>query len=230
MLSVAALLLAAAPLRAQDGGVHRFYAGPFSIDLPAEIPELSLMHSGETAGTRVDVFGGGHVDDAVVVVSRSRISLPRDTVELRRLLRRGIRDEARITRYLRMLSDTSQAVRNQILQEMNDTTLAARRLSLRQGRTMWMSMNPPTWVQFSGEAREIVTADRVTLRSPVTLRIPELPPLYGTADMSIQRRGEPVVWIVAYATQRRTAAFDEASARMLSSFRVPGDTGAAAPE
>jgi hypothetical protein len=225
ILLAAAMLLAAAPLQGQN--VHRVDAGPFSLELPAIIPGVELVYSGETAGTRLDGFAGGHVEDAVVAVFRLRFSLPRDTTQMRIALRRVITDEALITRYVHVLGDTSQAVRDQILHQLSDTTLAARRLFLQQGRTTWTNANPPTWVRFSGEAREIVTADRVTLRSPVTLRIDDLPPLYGIADMSVQRRGEPVVWIVAYASRQRTTAVDEAAARMLASFRTPGDTGAA---
>lgn len=223
LLAVAALLLVASPLQAQNDRAHRFDAGPFSIELPADIPGIELVYSGETAGTRLDGFAGGHVDDAVVAVFRARFSLPRDTTELRRTLRRVVADDALVTRYVRALSDTAQAVRDEILQAMSDTTLDARRVFLQRFRTTWMSANPPSWVQFSGDTREIVTADRVTLRSPVTLRIEDLPPVYGTADMSVQRRGEPVVWIVAYASQRRGTAFEQAAARMLASFRLPGD-------
>lgn len=223
ILLAAAMLLAAAPLQAQD--VHRADAGPFSLELPAVVPGVELISSGETAGTRLDGFAGGNVDDGVVAVFRARFSLPRDTAQMRIALRRVVSDEALVTRYVRVLGDTSQAVRDEVLQVMSDTTLGARRLFLQRFRTTWTSANPPSWVRFSGEAREIVTADRVTLRSPVTLRIDDLPPLYGMAGMSVQRRGEPVVWIVAYASQQRTAAVNETAARVLASFRTPGDAG-----
>lgn len=221
--ALAALLLAAAPLHAQDAGTHRFDGGTFSIELPAGIPELQLVHEGGTGGQQIQFFGGGNVDESVVVVVRARATgVPPDSVGMRPVLMRVLNDSALVTRYLRMLSDTSRAARAEVLRTLADTSLAGRRVALQQFRGTWLSANPPSWVGIGGDARETVTDERITLRSPVTLRMEEMPQLHGTADMLVQRRGELIVWIVLHAAQRRTPAFDAATERLLDSFRVTG--------
>ena len=82
--ALAALLLAAAPLHAQ--GAHRFDGGTFSVELPAGIPGLQLLHEGGTGGQQIQFFGGGHVDESVVMVVRARATgVPPDSVGMTRL-------------------------------------------------------------------------------------------------------------------------------------------------
>lgn len=221
-LALAALLLSAGPLAAQTAPTHRFDGGTFSIDLPAYIPGLELLHQDVIAGQRLQWYGGGHVDGSVVMVMRGQpAAFSTDTAGMRANLMQVMHDTALITRYLHALSDTAHPEHEEIVRVMRDTTLTGRRWFLRQFRGTGVALNPSGWITLSGDPREIVTDERITLRSAVTLRLGEdLPPLYGTVDVLIQRRGESIVWMVAHAAKQRTPAFDAATERILASFRV----------
>lgn len=217
-LTLAALLLAAAPLHAQNAGMHRFDGGTFSIELPADVPALRLMRD---AG-RFQIFGGRRVDGSVVLVLRGRATgQVVDTALARRTLTRISNDSALVNRRLQNLDDLSQADPDVVAELLADTTLENRRFTLQQLHAMLREFNQAE-LGLSGEPREIVTDERVALRSPVTLRLAGAPPLHGTADVLIPRRGTMMVWIVAYAAPRRTPAFDAAAQRTLDSFRVTG--------
>ena len=217
--AIAALLLAAAPLHSQDARPHRFEGGTFSIELPAGLPALQLLREGGTT-TRVQFFAGRHLDGSVVVVMRSHSTGPAaDTVGRRRRATQVLGDTALVNRYVEF-GDTSQAYRDSVRSALADTTLETRKFVLQQARTTLLAANQSAWIELTGAPREIVSDDRVTLRSPATLRLEGLPPLQGTVDMMIQRRGGMVLWIVARAAPRRTPAFDAATERILDSFRI----------
>jgi hypothetical protein len=218
-LTLAALLLAAAPLHAQNAGTHRFDGGTFSVELPAGIPALQLLRD----GGRTQIFGGRHADGSVVLVLRGRATgQVTDTASARRTLMRMSNDSAAVERRLQDLGDLSRRDPDAVLDALADTTLEARRFFLQQVHAAFVQFNQAE-IGLSGDAREIVTDERVALRSPVTLRLAGSPPLQGTADVLIPRRGAmTMVWIVAYAAPRRTPAFDAAAQRTLDSFRVTG--------
>jgi hypothetical protein len=222
--ALAALLLAAAPLHAQNAGMHRVRAGSFSLEVPAYIPGLERVHEEELAGHRFEMFGGGHVDESVVLVQQGRAAeFSTDTAGMRAGLGRFYRDTALITRYVQALADTAHPEHGEIVRVLRDTTLVNRRWFLHQYRGMWATGSPSRWISISGEPREIVTDERIALRSPIRLQMGEgVPDLYGTVDVVIQRRGEVMVWIVAHAAQQRSAAFDEVTERVLDSFRITG--------
>ncbi len=217
--ALAALLLAAAPLHAQNARTHRFDGGTFSIALPAGIPALRLV--GEQSGmVHTQFFFGRHADGSAVLVMRLRSTgLGGDTTEMRRTAERLTNDSTLIDQYVQS-GDTSRAYRDQVRRALADTALDGRQYLLRQVRATISAANQPARLEFTGEPREIVTDERVTLRSRVTVRLRGLPPLHGTADMLVQRRGEMIVWIVAHVAPRRSPAFDAAAERVLASLRV----------
>jgi hypothetical protein len=216
-LALAALLLAA-PLHAQNAGMHRFDGGTFSVELPVGLPALQLLR--ESAKTQI--FGGRNVDGSVVLVLRGReTGAVTDSALARRTLMRMSHDSATVERRLQDLGDLSRRDPDEVLDALADTTLEARRFFLQQVHAAFVELNQAE-IGLSGDAREIVTDERVALRSPVTLRLAGSPPLQGTADVLIPRRGTMMVWIVAYAAPRRTPAFDAAAQHTLDSFRVTG--------
>ena len=219
--ALAALLLAAAPLHAQDARPRRFDGGTFSIELPAGLPALQLMRAGGTATTESQIFGGRHVDGSAVVVMRSRLTGQgaADTAARRRDAMRVLNDSALIAQYV-AFGDTSRAYRDKVRSALVDTALDGRQYALRQVHATFSAVNQAAFLEVSGDPREIVTDERVTLRSPVTLRLQGMPPLHGTADLMVPRRGEMVLWIVVRAAPRRGPAFDAATERMLDSFRI----------
>jgi hypothetical protein len=221
---IAALLLAAAPLHAQAAGMHRVSAGSFSIEVPAYIPGLERVHEQTIGGQRVESFGGGHVDESVVMVQQARMAaFSTDTAGMRAGMARFNLDTAVITRYVQALADTAHPEHDEIVRVLSDTTLANRRWFLHEYRRMWATPHASRWILITGEPREIVTDDRIALRSPIRMQLGEgVPDLYGTVDVVIKRRGDTMVWLVAHAAQRRTPAFDAATERILDSFRVTG--------
>jgi hypothetical protein len=218
--ALAALLLAAAPLHAQGARTHRFDGGTFSIELPAGIPALRLTRDVGTT-IRYQLFGGRHADGSTVLVVRAQprptwSEVEADTAERRRRAMRLTNDSALIARYM----EYGTADHDEVRSALADTTLHSRRYVLREFRATLRALNQPTRIELGGDPEEIVSDERVTLRSPVTLRLEGLPPLHGTADVMISRRGAMVLWIVTRAAPRRTPAFDAATERMLNSFRI----------
>jgi hypothetical protein len=218
--ALAALLLAAAPLHAQGARTHRFDGGTFSIELPAGLPALQLMRDTGTT-IRFQLFGGRHADGSMVLVVRAQptptwAGVEADTAERRRSAMRLTNDSALIARYV----ESGTADPNEVRSALADTTLYSRRYLLREFRATLRALTQPAWIELGGDAQEIVGDERVTLRSPVTLRLKGLPPLHGTADVLISRRGAMVLWMVARAAPRRTPAFEAATERMLGSFRI----------
>ncbi|HVG45868.1 MAG TPA: hypothetical protein VM890_14100, partial [Longimicrobium sp.] len=132
---------------------------------------------------------------------------------------RVLNDSALVARYV-AFGDTSRAYRDKVRSALADTALDGRQYALRQVHATFSAVNQAALLQVSGDPREIVTDERVTLRSPVTLRLQGMPPLHGTADLMVPRRGEMVLWIVVRAAPRRGPAFDAATERMLDSFRI----------
>jgi hypothetical protein len=128
-------------------------------------------------------------------------------------------DSARRRAALQSGRDTSRAAQRE-MGALNDTSLAARRTMLRGTRATFVQGS--RFVVLGGETREIVTDNRITLRSPATLRIDADLSLVGTADVSFPRRGPTEFWIVVYAVEKRTPESDAAAARMLDSFYVTG--------
>jgi hypothetical protein len=222
--ALAVLLLAAVPLHAQPAGMHRVGAGSFSMEVPSYIPGLERVHEQTIAGHHFESFGGGSVDESVVMVQQGRwASFSTDTAGMRAGMSRFFRDTALIDRYLHALSDTAHPEHGEIVRVLRDTTLVTRRWILHQYRELWATPNASRWITISGEPREIVTDERIALRSLIRLQLGDgMPDLYGTVDVVIQRRGETMVWIVAHAAQQRTPAFDAATDRILDSFRVTG--------
>jgi|GEM_PF-2465949 len=93
-------------------------------------------------------------------------------------------------------------------------TLANLRAVARQARAEMMQSQGDT--RITGEAREILLPDRVTLRMPAANgRNGQA----GTIDISVPRNGPLQVWTVSYQAKDRGPAADSAAARVLDSFR-----------
>jgi hypothetical protein len=141
-----------------------------------------------------------------------------------RLLRMVQRGDT-IAMFVAEQGDNTVMVMHRSLPEASgDTTLAARRGVLQLLYEGMLRM--PDRVSVNGEPREIVTADRVTLRMPTVMRGGRVPE-YGTTDLSVPRRGEAEMWMVTYASGTPAAGRDDTAVRVLDSFRLTGGSIAA---
>lgn len=104
--------------------------------------------------------------------------------------------------------------------EIGDTTLATRRAMLHLARVGMLRAASGTMVT-AGEPREFERDDRVGIRIPVTMPAKDGDvTVHGMAEVSVARRGEPVLWVVMVFDQRRDAAATAAGERVLDSFHV----------
>lgn len=214
-LLAAAMSCAARPAAAQN----RYDAGSFTIELPQGV-RLARTNVSQQATMRAESFTGGDPQNgAVLVIHTVLTGIPQDpALRTPAGVRQIVGDSARRRAALQS-RDTSRAAQRE-LGMLNDTSLAARRAMLRGTRATFVQGS--RFVFLGDETREIVTDNRVTLRSPATLRIDASLSLVGTADVSFPRRGRTEFWIVVYATEKRTPESDAAAARMLDSFHVTG--------
>src|SRR6185436_19465105 len=190
--AAAALLAAAVPLSAQNAPTHRFDAGSFVIELPRDVPGMTLINVRDDPTQRGEGFiGGTAARDVLVMVTHIQ---PRAVP-----------------------NDTTAAVRNVFEWLKSDTTLATQRVYLQTSRLPFVRATD--WIMLDAQARELVTDERVALRSPMTLRLDNGTLFFGTADMLVSRRGGLETWLVAYLSRTRTPEHDAAAVRMLDSFR-----------
>lgn len=218
-----ALGVAASPLAAQvaDAG-SRYDAGSFVIEPPPGI-RLARINTTELPTMRSETFGGGDMEHGAVMIIHSVITgLPSDpTFRTPAGVRQVLSDTARRRAAVQSPPDTSRALLNELMKALNDTSLAARRALLASTRTPF-AQNASRVVVLGAQTREIVTENRVTLRSSATLHLNTDLSLVGTADASMPRRGAGEFWIVIYATRTRTPESDAIAVRMLDTFRLTG--------
>jgi hypothetical protein len=218
-----ALGVAATPLAAQvaDGG-SRYDAGSFVIELPPGI-RLARIHAAEFPTMRSESFVGGDLEHGAVMITHAVMTeLPSDPAfRTPAGTRQALSDTARRRAAIQSAPDTSRALRNEFMQTLNDTSLATRRALLESTRAP-LAQNASRVVVLGTQTREIVTENRVTLRSSATLHIDNDLSLVGTADASMPCRGAGEFWIVIYATKTRTPESDAIAARMLDTFRLTG--------
>jgi len=218
-----ALDVAATPLAAQvaDAG-SRYDAGSFVIELPPGV-RLARIHAAEFPTMRSESFVGGNPEHGAVMITHTVMTeLPSDPAfRTPAGVRQVLSDTARRRAAIQSAPDTSRALRNEFMKQLNDTSLAARRALLERTRAP-LAQNASRVMVLGAQTREIVTDNRVTLRSSATWNLgPDLT-LVGTADASLPRRGAGEFWVVIYATRVRTPESDAIAARMLDSFRVTG--------
>ncbi|HKP77280.1 MAG TPA: hypothetical protein VJT67_17240 [Longimicrobiaceae bacterium] len=223
-----ALVTASAPLRAQQRPA-RYDAGSFSLELPSGITGLRLVQRKQDPAQMFEgyVGFGNHGGTRVLVMVNRTVhhALPgdpalRDSAAARRLL--ADTSSARWRRFRESPADNSPAGQRLFMQVMGDTSLAARRIMVQ--RLQFLFSHGNDWIRTEGDGREIVTEDRVALRSPATVDL-DMGTMRGTGDVSVSRRGMET-WVVIFASAERTPALDGAAARMLDSFRAT----TAAPE
>lgn len=216
-LSAAALLAAPSPGAAQS----RYDAGSFTVELPPGI-QLALTSVNERPTARSETFAGVIPGEALVMVIHTSITgLPADSAMRSVRGYQQIRgDSARLHAAVNSARDTSQAAWRQTRRMLNDTSLSTRRAYLRQnGAVVAMGSR---YISVGSDTREIVTPNRLTLRSPATVQIDTDLVLVGTVDVSVPRRGPADIWLVVYAAKQRTAESNTAATRMLDSFSITG--------
>ena len=235
---LASLTLAAvsAPLHAQ---YSRYDGGTFTIELPSGIrTPLALVQRREDPANAFEAYlgTGQHLGmRGLVLVTRTRmLGLPNDRALVDSTMAERMRADTFGAHWRQLRgsrADTSAAARRTLEQMMSDTSVALRRRVLRRAHSLFPRGDAT--IQLEGEGREIVTEDRVTLRSLATVHLDSGPPLQGIADLTVSRRAGGLLetWVVVYAASRRTPAAEAAAVRMLDSFRVTSTAArAAAPE
>lgn len=113
--------------------------------------------------------------------------------------------------------------------ELHDTTMATRRAMLHLAR-IGMLQAASGEAEPAGEPREFEVGDRLGVRIPITMR-----PgrgrnftLRGTAEVSVARQGDAVIWVVMVVDQRNNPGARAAVERVLDSFRLTAVTPLAA--
>jgi hypothetical protein len=102
----------------------------------------------------------------------------------------------------------------------DDTTLATRRAMLHLAR-VGILRAASSRMAVAGEPREFERDDRVGIRIPVTMPAKDGgPTVHGTAEVSVARRGEAVLWVVMVFDRRRDATVAAAGERVLDSFHL----------
>lgn len=215
-LIAAAALCAVRPAAAQN----RYDAGSFTIELPQGV-RLARTNASQQPTMRTESFTGGDPQNgAVLVIHTVLTGIPQDpALRTPAGVQQIVGDSARRRAALQSARDTSHAAQH-ALGSLNDTSLAVRRAMLQRTRATFVQGS--RFVVLGGETREIVTGNRITLRSPAILRIDTNLSLVGTADVSFPRHGPTEFWIVVYATEKKSADSDAVAARMLDSFHVTG--------
>jgi len=220
-LALAVLVAAALPLRAQ-GGTVLYDAGSFTLQVP---PGMAMLrnHATNAPNTRSERFMGGNERLGMVMVVHSTVQgVPQDP-RLRSVAgtRPLLRDSATVRAAIGSPRDTSRALDRELHRELGDTTLAHRRQLLLQSREVFRSGSRT--MTLPAEASEVVTENRITLRSPVSVSLgADMAPLQGTADVSIPRRGDAEVWVVMYVNAANTPGVAATAARVLDTFRITG--------
>jgi hypothetical protein len=199
-LALAVLIAVAAPLHAQASGVRRFDAGSFTIELPANVPFLTLVQSKEESGVRAEVFIGGNWRDVLVIMVHTWHPTSPESQRA-------------------YAATMNQSVR-EVAATLNDTSLTIRRALLRGRREGITSTCGCTFDE--SRTREIMADGRLTLRAPVTMRLPGRPIMAGTGDVSVARRQGLEGWMVLHVSLARTPERDAAAVRMLDSLHATG--------
>lgn len=117
--------------------------------------------------------------------------------------------------------NTVVMVMRSYVEELQDTTMATRRAMLHLAR-VGMLRAASDEADLTGEPQEFEVGDRVGVRIPITVR-----PgrgrnftLRGTAEVSVARQGEAVIWMVMVIDQRDDSGARAGVDRVLASFRL----------
>jgi hypothetical protein len=220
LLALAAVVVAAVPLRAQD--TTPYEPGSFTLQVPRGIT-MARSHAQTLPAMQQETFMGGNPRLGLLsVIHTSMRGLPQDS-----RLRTGagsdqlLRDTAKLRAAVSSARDTSGAAERELRRMNDDTTVAGRREILRANRDVFRRGSRTITVP--AEAREIVTENRITLRSPMTISLgADMPPLSGVLDASVPRRGNMELWIVFYANKAEVPGFSEQAARVLDTFQITG--------
>jgi len=220
LLALAAVAMAATPLRAQD--TTPYEPGSFTLQVPRGIV-MTRSHAAAQPSMRQETFMGGNPRLGLLsVIHTSMQGLPQDP-----RLRAGpgsdqlLRDTAQLRAAVSSARDTSRAAERELRRLNGDTTIAGRRAVLRANRDVFR--RGARTITVPAEAREIVTDNRITLRSPMTISLgADMPPLAGILDASVPRRGNVELWIVFYANKAETPGFSADAARVLDTFQITG--------
>ncbi|HET7231250.1 MAG TPA: hypothetical protein VFJ16_14675 [Longimicrobium sp.] len=129
-------------------------------------------------------------------------------------------DGDRTRTYLFGGENTFVVVVRYAMAEISDTSMATRRAMLQLARVGMMQASGD--VTLLGDLRDIQRDDRLGMRVAVSM-----PPdkernftMYGIAEMSIARQGNPELWMVMVMDRRRDAGTGVAGERVLDSFRL----------
>jgi hypothetical protein len=106
------------------------------------------------------------------------------------------------------------------LPHVDDTTLVTRRAMLQLARAGMQQAGDG--MRLDGEPADILRDDRVTLRVPIVFEN-KGESVRGTADISVSRRGRPVLWVLIAVHQGGGRRGGAAGARALDTFRLTGD-------
>ncbi len=104
-------------------------------------------------------------------------------------------------------------------EQINDTTLATRRALLQLARAGMDQAQAD--MRITGEPREVVHEDRVALRMPVKMEADDQV-LLGRAEVSVPRRGDVAVWMIAVMSTAAGAELHATAERVMNSFRLSG--------